>query len=1144
MRGVKTVRYLVLLVAICAGRTAFAQSGQVNGAVTDSTGAAVPAAAVTVKNLATNASRSATTGDAGLYVISGLVPGRYDLDISKDSFKTLHFSAITITVDQALTLNAVLEVSGSTQSVTVEGEIVAELNTTDAQVSNVISERQVRELPLITRDPYQLILLTPGANSTNSGLGGFSVNGNRDRNNNFMLDGADNNDPGVPATGLATLNPDSTAEFRVITNNYQPEFGRNTGSVIDIVTKSGTNSLHGDVYWFGRYNALGARDFFNPAQGPSGAAQNPYVRNDFGVSVGGPIIKDKTFIFGNYEGQRFATTLTNTAVVPTAAFKTGIFTFDGVNYNLSTPASANNRFHLALDPQVQKVLALMPSPNAGPVDDIRGNFNFASPDHFSADNYLVKVDHNFSSRHVLSVRYLISKGTDDNLQHLDVLPGIGGVSVDGRTQTLAGHLVSTFSQNVINDLRASGARSTSAFGCTGLQTLDSLGGLDQFGRGRDFNLPNITTVGCTALGDSDGQIRHFGTYNLGDKVTWVVGRHTMKFGVDFADEYENNSNNFSSRSLPSFAINTFFGVNATTPAAANNNQILQDSVWGLLGVIGFEQQAQFFDNQSNRLSSDLRGFREHDFYAYWQDAYKLRSNLTLNYGLRYEYSGVPYEVHDLLSNTSVAALSGPAPIVFQTVGRHGNLPLYTNDPKGFEPRVGFAWDPFKSGKTSIRGGYGLFRDRSFFNIIGNIRSLPPLGQTFVGLPILDFGPTSKAQLNNVPLPTSVVPTNSITDGSLAFVATIDPNLRVATAQDWNFGIQRQLPGNVLLEVNYVGAKGDHILRVVDGNAPDPAKVAQLRTICRQNQLTDPNNPNICHEVPSGPGAFTDVQGINLYQGGDSGFFPFNATQNSALFHSNLTKSIGNSIYHALQVTATRRFSHGLFIQGAYTYSHAIDNSADPLVAQIHNVVFPVDSSNLRLERGNSGFDVRHHLVVNYTAELPFGNGKARLNHGFVGKALEGWSLSGVSTFAGGTPIDIFTVRDSAGTGSTQRANFNPNATPVPLAAGASARLQTGPNVGLFSAPDFGTHGNLGRNHFYGPGINNWDVVAAKKTRLSERLSLEFRAEFYNIFNRVQLGQPDEFIENARNFGQSVSQVGRPDGTTGARQIQAALKLVF
>src|SRR5882724_3197315 len=218
MTGVKVVRYLaVFLLAACAVQPAFAQSGQVNGVVTDSTGAAIPAAAITAKNLATNASRSVTTGDPGFYVISGLTPGRYDLDISKDSFKTLHFSGITVTVDQALTLNAVLEVSGSTQSVTVEGEIVADLNTTDAQVSNVISERQVRELPLITRDPYQLILLTPGANSTNSGLGGFSVNGNRDRNNNFMLDGADNNDPGVPAGGLATLNPDSTAEFRVIT---------------------------------------------------------------------------------------------------------------------------------------------------------------------------------------------------------------------------------------------------------------------------------------------------------------------------------------------------------------------------------------------------------------------------------------------------------------------------------------------------------------------------------------------------------------------------------------------------------------------------------------------------------------------------------------------------------------------------------------------------------------------------------------------------------------------------------------------------------------------------------------------------------------------------------------------------------------
>src|SRR6202034_4410363 len=295
------VRVLGVLVGVLVVPSfVHAQTAAINGTVTDQTGAVVPHANVTVLNEATNASRDTETGDAGTYVVPSLPPGIYDVTIEKAGLKVVKFSAVSLTVDQALTLDAKLEVSGTSQTVTVEGTDVVPVNTTDAQVSNVIDSKQIQDLPLILRDPYQLVLLTPGSTQTNTGLGGFSINGAREQQNNFQLDGTNNNDPGVPGSGLVTLNPDATQEFRVITDNYLPEFGRDSSAVIDIVTRSGTNHLHGDVYYFGRWNALGARDFFNPED--TTGKQSPYVRNTFGASIGGPVIKNKMFFFFNYEG--------------------------------------------------------------------------------------------------------------------------------------------------------------------------------------------------------------------------------------------------------------------------------------------------------------------------------------------------------------------------------------------------------------------------------------------------------------------------------------------------------------------------------------------------------------------------------------------------------------------------------------------------------------------------------------------------------------------------------------------------------------------------------------------------------------------------------------------------------------------------
>ena len=323
--------FLLAFLPVCA----WAQSASITGTVTDATGASVPQAKITATNVSTNAPRTALTDESGIYRITSLAPGKYDVLIEKPGFKSVEFSQIALAVDQVQNLDATLTVSRVEAKIKVTGGSVAPIDLNDAQIGNIVTGQQINNLPLVLRDPYQLILLSPGANQSNSILGGLSVNGTGERNNNFLLDGTDNNDsdiPGLtlPQPGLTSLSPDAVQEFRVITSNLLPEFGRNIGSVVDIITKSGTNDFQEDLYWFGRYDALGARDFFNHELNAAGQVvpKDAYTRNTFGGSAGGPIVRNKTFWFVNYEGQRFATTLTNHSVVPTAAFKTGTFTYN------------------------------------------------------------------------------------------------------------------------------------------------------------------------------------------------------------------------------------------------------------------------------------------------------------------------------------------------------------------------------------------------------------------------------------------------------------------------------------------------------------------------------------------------------------------------------------------------------------------------------------------------------------------------------------------------------------------------------------------------------------------------------------------------------------------------------------------------
>jgi hypothetical protein len=1131
-----------------------AQTATVGGRIVDPAEQVVSGAQVTALNTQTNASRVDVTDETGIFRFPNMVPGPYRLTVETPGFKTLHIDDLVLTVNQVFTFEAHLELGTVTTTTVVKASELPLIELESAQISNLVDSKRITELPLLTRDPYQLVLLSPGVAPSNTSNGGFSTNGTNERNNNFLLDGVDNNDtyvPGIPG-GITALNPDSTQEFRVITNSFSAEYGRNNGAVIQIVTKSGSNDLHGDAYWFGRYNALGARDFFNPAAtGP----QNPYVRNDFGGSAGGPIKKDRLFWFANYEGQRFVTTLTGNSTVPTPEFKTGQFTVAGQPIDVSTPTSTNNAQGLPLDPTIQNILALYPNPN-GPdvITGLSGTLFFPSASRQQLDEFTVKGDYNLTSKHVLMGRYLFNRFTDPNAFHTDFLPGgLGAAGTYQRTQAFVIGLTSTLTSRFINEFRFGGNRNDLQFNCGGVKTFDSFGFVDTYGRGADYFVPFGSSFapgfGCIAFLDADSQVRYTGTYQTDDKMSYSRGHHLFKWGVEFRDVYENSYNDFGSRGVFDFSAYTNSGGAKQSLSLPSNSPLLdpanaatlaatENAVFALIGYVDFQTQSQFFNKQGTGTANDLRGFRQREWGLFVQDTWKLLPNLTANYGLRWEYFGVPFEAHNNLSQL-FADPSGPAPFTFTIVGPGTGHTLYDNHYKNFEPRIGLAWDPLKDGKTSIRAGYGIFFNRVFGNLVGNARSSPPFQQAYLNNGIL----------SQLTAPTVGTTSATLNDGAAFYAQLIDPNLKIPYSQNWNFGVQRAITSSLTIEVDYVGISGTDILRIVDANPPQPTLVSNLLAFCV------PNNPlNTGFATQSGQCDTSTLQFGNLWFGAQNGVLPSNATHNNAFNQgggapgSALTKSIGRSSYNGLQVNIQQRLSHGIQIQGAYTFSHAIDNVNDPIAAAAGNLNFPHNTFDLAAERGNSDFDIRHRGVVNFIYEPNFGRGRDHLSKGFVGRLLEGWSLSGIIQAQTGHPYDIIGNQDSNHTGIAARGSIiDPRNLGQPP---GTDKTFTGPAASAIGLTPFDVQPNIGKNEFYGPNYVNVDAAFLKNTKLTEKLNLQFRLEAYNLFNHTQFTNPDNLVQdigtaaNPGTFGQSLSTVTRADGTTSARQLQFALKLIF
>jgi outer membrane receptor protein involved in Fe transport len=1155
------ITFLLSFVVTLMGAVALAQTGSIQGTVTDKSGAVVQGADVMAKNLETATIRTATSGSTGVYSMQDMPVGHYAISVTKSGFKTYKLDDVELTVAQALGVDAALEPGTVTEEVLVKASDVPPVDLETSQLSNLVDQRQMQSLPLITRNPYQLVLLSPGTSQTDSSNGGFSVNGARDRNNNFLLDGVDNNDTSVPGGqgGVLSANPDSTQEFRVITNNFNAEYGRNTGAIIDVVTKSGANAFHGGAYYYGRWNGFGgARDWFNPGVGPNAGPMDPYIRHQFGYSIGGPIIKNKTFFFFNDERDRFRTTLTNNSAVPTAAFLTGQFNYTYTDKSQVqhttpidlTPTGANNHYGLPLDPTMAKVFALFPTATTS-ANGISGSIFFPSTSATDTYNPTIKIDHHFNDRESLTLRYGYNHFFDPNPFHSDFLPGnIGAYEEKAISEGLAAQLTSTLSNTLINNFQFGWNHIYASFylGQNTVNFLDGPGGVDQFGNGWDYSLDPFTNFASTLSG-ANSQARHTGTISYSDNLSWVKHDHTFKFGFDFRDVGESGFDDFTSRRQvglsPMLSYGYDTGVVKNEPANADNT-ILVDAADAYYGFVISDNQSQFFNKGATRVATDNKNFKQHEFDWYAQDSWKVRRNLTLSLGLRYQYNSVPYETGANLSNLlqDPGSYAFGQPVTFTIVGPGTGHQLYNPDYKDIEPRLGFTWDPWNNGKTSIRAGFGIFHDRTFGNAFGNVRADPPFQAQYTNFPFETINNAGGSGAFPPQVPTQIA-SPSIPDGTGAQnIVIFNPHFPNAASNNWNFDVQRELPGSNVIDVAYVGAMGVHVYGQRDGNPPDPNLVAQLVAYCSVP------NPFNCDQ--------TTVSGASLYLGATPSQqiddLPFNAVNNNAMYQPDYQINEFNSIYHGMQSKITHRMSHGLQLQASYTWSHALDNSVDPLTPAIGARTFPRNSRNLAQSYGNSDNDTRHVGVINYIWEVPIGKGKGYLNNGVVGRLFEGLEFSGIFTAQTGHPFNVRGTEDTQRTGISAWGYQVGNPFGVPTGSGCAATPGSGfiyiTNQCAFINPPWGSPSNNPRNTFYGPGFWDWDMAVKKRITITERVNAELRFEGYNILNHPHFLNPGTDTAALGNligqsgFGVIQNTYTQPDGTTSARQVQVSLRVSF
>jgi len=1247
--------------------------GRILGRISDPSSAVIAHVKVVATNDATGVSRSAETNDSGSYVFPEVPVGTYTLTFELQGFKKEVRHGVSIDLNQIVTLNMVMQIGAAQEVVDVTSEAPL-VDTTSTQLGAVMDSQQVSNLPLNSRDTYQLLQLQPGVMSTvgssntivygSDSPGAVSVNGGRGRANNFSVNGGDANDLFV---NLPTVqpSPDSIQEFRVLTNTFDAEYGRNSGSVVNVVTKSGTNQWHGNVYEFFRNKVLNANNFcLTEAEGlPCDKPQ--FNQNQFGGTFGGPIKKDRTFFFASYEGRRIRQGIVSPAVTVLSSQETpsptntvngqiisdfsdlnpaGSFTGTLANSSILTsrpgcqaantalnplaPTIADGVAYASIFPNSQIPLACMDATAVDllqfvPTPPNNGNLISTVPtEPIRGDQFTVRLDHRINDKQNLSIYYYFNDDrTVQPFANFELtganVPGFGSIVAERFQQWNITHNW-TINNNTVNEFRFNYNREgqetfqhptntelvqnscppapswltgvTGAppcfYGDGSSDPSGSLYGIHPFlGAGRE-GLPSIEVSGGFSLGnDSEGELPQAGnSFQWADSLTKVSGNHTFKFGVDFRRQQFNQ--------FLYYNVNGTFDYFGGGPNDVGANTLYPNYLLGL-------------PDQFGQGSGQVEYVRNLGLYLYAQDSWKIKPNLTLNYGLRWELNtpladkAQHVETFRPGQQSTVFPCGGPNTdctsqdaVGLVVPGDAGIPPGMTQTYyKAFAPRIGIAWSPGNSGKTSLRGGWGLFYNPVEQLVLEQFGAEPPFGgSTFVyetqfNQPFLDqsgsFGYLNP--FNGVLNPVRGTAQDWAIFEPIDLFGDFQPHMRSQYSAQYNFTVQRELTKDMKLEIGYVGTQGHRLLATHDVNYSNPqtcvdianiaaafparviaGKGSGTQTTCGQFLEDAPfyikpntvlpvdlhlpyaqNNSVIPAGTKVGPDGITLV-GLRPYSSPQCD--PLTGTGCPAdgipVYSSIFAQdTIANSAYNSLQVSLEKRFAHGLQFTAAYTFSKSIDEASS-----FEGILNPLPGAD---NRSLSLFDAKHRFVISYFWQLP-----VKKYSGFAGKLLDGWAVSGITTYQTGFPIRITSEADNElmnsfdfelpgepdqlspfGWQRPQKNSsyyFNPqtfteNSTD-PTCGGS-------PYPGCYDPSLFGRVGNAPRTICCGPGISETDFAAVKIIPLNENKRFEFRAELFNVFNHTQFFNPDGDSTDGSQFGQ-VTEIKPP------RLAQFALKFYF
>ena len=1120
-----------LLALSILGMSAEAQTfrGTILGTINDSSGAAISGATVTIKNTDTGLVRTVTTGDDGNYLTSELPIGTYTVSVEKSGFKNAIVSGISVEVSSERRADIALQPGAVSETVEVSGDTLPQVESTSNTLGGIIQSTIVTNLPVNGRDYQKLIFLVPGVagspdqiTDSPGSFGVFSVNGARGRANNFLLDGTDmndgyRNDPAINEAGVfgtpATILPiEAIQELRVL-SNFEPEYGRSAGGVINIVTKSGGNDFHGTGFEFFRNNALDARNYFNEV----GSPQNPFHNNQFGGALSGPIRRNSTFFFIDYEAMREKGAEASTACVPTPQ-------------DIATATAANGG---VVNPVIANLLAKNPWPSAniegscigGPLIDgqkkVDANISLATPFSNRVDSAIVKLDHNFSSTNTrtnyLTGRYYIGDSTQSFPLALvggGLVPGYN-TSTPTRVQLISLSYVNNFTPSILSETRLGWNRFAEGFFPQDRSFDPTTIGLNTVNPGSpnaqpyNFGLPKINISGLAPIGADNGDPRQRvdSNWHFIESLSRTPGKHELKAGYEFRRTTISQIFNRGFRGKLGF--DTFDDFIAGIP----------------LSSIFKSTQAQGNTNRNTVENS-------HAFYV--QDSFRWKKNVTFNVGLRYDYFGIMQEKHGNFTNIDPS--TGLGVLV-------GNGRLYEPDRNNFGPRVSAAWDVTGRGKTVLRAGYGIFYDAfSQDMFMGHLpfNSIFDPGPAYSG-----FGPNpiSFATVTEVGNTGKGIPLTT-TDPVFPNVAPmadgfgVDRKIRTPYMQNFNLNFQQELSAKMVLQIGYVGSNGHKLFRFRDINQPTQAEITAADLGCLP--LPCINDGTIRH-------------------------FP-----TSPLFYINYQESSANSNYNALQTSLRVNDWHGVTSTLNYTWSHSIDDASDG-EDFVPNAAQPNDSqAPIRLNRGNSNFDVRNRLTWNFVYQFP--------NHkGSWQRVTDGWGVNGIVTVQAGQPFHLnYNFQDDYdGSGeffgrpdvvgpikynyTNPRQFLDLTSFSVPCTYPTDG---TGDGFADSCQPGTRHFGNEGRNSLLGPHFRQVDFSIFKNTAITEHVKLELRFEAYNLFNHPNFANPylPIFIADAApngvgGDGRSIGSlrltatgdvgIGYPFlGSGGPRGLQIAAKISF